>query len=286
MMKRWLLLLLVGVLLLSCVACAPSGEEAPEALQQNLATLSDEELIEILIKNYETYQEPAVFAAEMSCLLTVADVSALKMTGTVRSTGADRKLNLTLKTVAGTVETAAVYHNGMLYLDVGGVKTKYDCREDETLAQEQIKEWYPVFVTLQEGNFGRRDLLRSDNGTYTLVFSAPADNMGATLPETGEDGVEILSLSDSYLTLFFSSEGKLLGQTFGTDMKVNSDGIETEAEYTVKFLITSTDPVQNPISVPDDAEEYTFSELLPETSTDEEQNRTSSEKEEETEDDE
>ncbi len=282
-LHRIFLLLLSLALLFSFVACAPSPQEAEEELRKDLAALEDETLIDTLIKNYENYEEPAVFAAEFSEVMTVADAKILEMEGAVRSTGADSILDCTAEIAGVSAQISMVYSNGILYMDAAGTKVKYDTKGDNALAQGQIQENYPEFVDLKEGNFAKRDLLRSDSGSYTVVFSQPEIGV-EDLDLPASEGVEFTGFSDVYLTLTFSSEGKLLGQTFGMDLQMTADGIETTGSFVMKFLITSVDPVQTPISAPEDADKYQLVEELPEESTDQEQNQTSSDADDETED--
>ncbi len=277
-LHRILLLLLSVALLFSVVACASTPEEEAEELRKDLAALEDEALIDALVKSYENYKEPAVFAAEFSEVMTIADAKILEMKGIVRSTGVDSMMNYTAKIAGVTAESSLVYTNGILYMNVAGTKLKYATKGDNTLAQDEIQENYPEFLNLKEGNFAKRDLLRSDNGTYTVVFSQSSLSV-EDLDLPSSEGVEFTGFSDLYLTLSFSSEGKLMGQTFGMDLQMTADGIETTGSFVVKFLITSTDPVQTLISAPEDGDKYQLLEELPEESTDKEQNQTSSEEE-------
>ncbi len=266
--------LLISFLLLlavcgSFVACGTPKEPVPEISREELAEMDDEELISVLLERYAQYTEPAVFSAELSYRYRSGDTMLAQMEGTVRSNGVDRILSLT-RTVKGKDSSENyVQHNGMCYLNNGTKKTKGACESADAAAY--FTSFYPTFGTVSDYNFAQQDLLRGDDGAFFLVLSIPANGVAdsvdyvtpLTFAQKEDEPVTLSDFSQVYLTLRFSSEGKLTGQTLGFDCKINSDGAVTEGDVLFTFALISTAAVQTPISAPDGAESYESVTKLP-----------------------
>ncbi len=260
-LKNVLLLCLALTLCLGLAACNSGAGEDPETVRKDLAGMTDADLIPLLLENYASYAEPAVFSAEMSWSYRNGDVVIASMEGTVRSTGVDRLLSRTC-TVGEDSKTASyVYSGGVCYINAG---TKTKTSAEGAAVAAYFASLYPAFGKVSDYNFQDKELLRSEDGTYSLVLFLPANGIAdsadiiAPLTEAGNDAapVTMSDFSDIYLTLRFSSEGKLIGQTLGADCEMTAEGIESEGTLLLKFSITSSDPVQNPVSAPDDAASY------------------------------
>ncbi len=269
-MRRTILILLLGIALcFGFSACHSESEPNPEVSRQQLAAMEDDRLILLLLEQYAVYTEPAVLSAEMSWSYRSGDTVIASMTGEIRSTGVDRKMSLTRTAQGKTVAESYIYSNGVCYFNQGE-KKKATAESGEVASY--FRKRYPSFGAVADYGFTGKELLRGDDGSYSLVLFAPANGIPAsadilsplslaptgTAGNSGEGGesVEMTDFSDIYLTLIFSSEGKLLGQTLGFDCKMISDGVETEGTGILKFRIRSTDPIQPPIPTPDDAESY------------------------------
>lgn len=263
--KQWFALLLAGLLCLSVTACGGS-EEIPEISKEELSAMADEELISFLLDRSASFQEPQVFEAEMSYRYTSADTTVTSMSGTVRSNGIDRIMTFD-RTVGDTTESLTyIYKNGTMYWNDGGLY-RYDVESEQ--AAEYFAKQYSYFGTVSSYGFARKDLLRREDGYYHLVLSSPANGVGdadllSPLGWLEEDqAVTLSSYSDVYLSLCFSSEGHLVGKTLGLDCKMTNDGVVTEGSVVYHFRIRSVEPVQNPISEPDNAESYEIPKASP-----------------------
>lgn len=264
--KKILFLLLAMALCLSLAACGETPDE-DEALRKDLTAMSDEELTATLLANYEAYEEPGVFVGETSWLYRSGDSVVASMTGSVRSNGAARTLTRTVTVGESSRTETCTYVGGVCYFHHN--KTKASAEADQVSACFAAR--YPQFGKVSEYYFARKDLLRSEDGTYLLVLSSPSAGIAPSADITGPltaagnetAPVTLSGYSDIYLTLLFSAEGKLTGQTLGFDCKMTADGIETEGEVLFKFRITSTDPVQNVISAPDGGDAFGAPETDP-----------------------
>ncbi|MBQ1966275.1 MAG: hypothetical protein II348_06305 [Clostridia bacterium] len=265
--KKILVLLLAALLCFAVTACGtPSEEEVPEISKEELSAMTDDALIAFLLDRSASYREPQVFEAEMSYRYTSGDATVTSMAGTVRSNGIDRIMTFD-RTVGDTTKSLTyIYKNGTMYWNDGG---QYRYEAESAQAAEYFAKQYPSFGTVSSYGFARKDLLRSEDGDYHLVLSSPANGVGnADLPSPlallGEnEKMELSSFSDVYLSLWFSSEGALLGQSLGLDCKMTNDGVITEGTVLFRFAIRSVEPVQNPISEPDNAESYTTAKTSP-----------------------
>lgn len=259
--KRLLILLLTGILCFGLVACNSGMGEDPETVRKDLAALSDAELIPVLLKNYGEYTEPAVFAAEMSWVYRSGESVIASMEGTVRTNGVDRMLTVT-RTVEEVSKSESYIHNGGVFYMNADSKTKISAESADVAAY--FATLYPSFGKVDDYNFTDNDLLRSEDGTYSLVLFLPANGIASSaditspLTAVGNETVPVTmsAFTDIYLTLRFSADGKLTGQTLGFDCKMTADGVETEGTVLFRFHITSVDPVQTPISAPDDVASY------------------------------
>ncbi len=255
--------LLAVVLCLGLTACG-GGEEIPEVSKEDLSAMTDAELIPLLLDRYASYTEPRAFAGEMSQIYRSGDSVIASMQGSFRSNGVDRTMTVTSS--AGDKSKTAVYtfSGGVFYASDGEA---YQCPATEEQVVSYFSGKYPSFGAVSEYGFVRKDLLRSDNGEYTLVLSGPVNALGNAdvtgLLTAWESPVTLSSFSEIYLTLWFSPEGDLRGQTLGFDCKMTTDGIETEGTVRFQFLIRSVDPVQPPISAPEGAESYKTAEKSP-----------------------
>lgn len=264
-LNQWICLLLAGVMCLCVTACGRSeSEDASLLTKKELSIMTDEELISLLLKNYSAYAEPRVFAGEMSYKYRSGDTVIASMTGSVRSNGTDRIMTVQRKT--GDLEKTVTYthKNGILYWN-DGANLQYSAESEQVISY--FSAMYPSFGTVSEYGFARKDLLRSEDGDYFVVLSQPANGVGnadvvsplASLKEP----VELSSFSEIYLTLRFSSEGSLMGQSLGFDCKMTSDGAVTEGTVLFQFVIHSVEPVQLPISEPENVESYKTAEQSP-----------------------
>lgn len=264
--KKFLLLFLAAALCLSLGACGETPD-LDEELRKDLSAMSDNDLTSTLLANYEAYEEPGVFVGEYSWLYRSGDTVVASMTGSVRSNGAARTLTRTAAVGESSRAETYTYAGGVCYFHHD--KIKASAEPDAVTAY--FAKLYPQFGKASEYYFARKDLLRSEDGTYLLVLSspsagiAPSADITAPLTAAGNETapVTLSGFSDIYLTLRFSAEGKLTGQTLGFDCKMTADGIETEGEVLFKFRITSTDPVQNVISAPDGADAFEIPESDP-----------------------
>ena len=259
-LKNLFLLLFVTILCLGLVACG-SVENDPEAVRKDLAAMTDEQLIPVLLDKYSKDQEPSVFSAEMSWLYRSGETVIAEMKGTFRRNGVDRALNATYTVEEKSKTKEVVYRDGICYVNAG---TKRKATKSEAEVTAYFKTLYPSFGNVADYNFTRKDLLRSDNGTYTLVLSSPANGMVSSadiitpLTAVGNKTAPITmsAFSDVYLSLFFSAEGTLMGQTLGFDCKMDADGVVTEGTVLFRFSITSTSVTQLPIAVPEGSDSY------------------------------
>ena len=257
--KKILLLFLAAALCLSLGACGETPDE-DEALRKDLSAMSDQELTATLLANYEAYEEPGVFIGEVSWLYRSGDSVIASMTGSVRSTGAARTMTRTASVGESTRTETYTYVGGVCYFHHD--KIKASAEPDAVSAYFAAR--YPQFGRVSEYYFARKDLLRSEDGSYLLVLSEPSADVAPSADITGPltaagnetPPVTLSGVTDLYLTLCFSAEGKLTGQTLGFDCKMTADGIETEGEVLFQFRITSTDPVQNVISAPDGSDAF------------------------------
>lgn len=267
--KLWISVFLLFAVCCSFVACGTPQEPSPEISREELAEMDDEALISVLLEKYAQYTEPAVFSAEMSYRYRSGDTVLAQMNGTVRSNGVDRILTLTRTVKGADSQENYVQHNGMCYLNDGDKKTKGACESVDAAAY--FATFYPTFGAISEYNFAKKDLLRGDDGAFFLVLSIPANGVAdsvdcaapLTLAQKEDEAVTLSDFSQIYLTLRFSAEGDLTGQTLGFDCKINSDGAVTEGDVLFSFSLTSTAAVQTPISAPDGAESYESVTKLP-----------------------
>ncbi|MBO5249039.1 MAG: hypothetical protein J6B54_07150 [Clostridia bacterium] len=259
-LKHWMIILLSGVLCLGLVACG-GQEQVPEITKEDLAAMTDDALIPVLLENYEKYSAPNTYSAEMSWTYRSGESVIASMTGTVCSDGLGIALTRTCTVGEQSKKESYVYSNGMCYIS-GSEKSKAAADRDEVDAY--FEKLLPVFGEVSGYNFVENDLLRSEDGTYSLVLFLPAngiaDSANITAPLTAAGNatapVEMSNFSDIYLTLRFSAEGHLTGQTLGFDCKMTADGVETEGTVLLRFVITSTDATQPLVSVPQDADQY------------------------------
>lgn len=267
--KTWISLILTCMIVFSLAACGTSQEPSSEISGEELARMTDTELIPVLLERYAQYGEPSVFSAEISYLYRSGDTVFARMEGTVRSNGVDRVLSLS-RTVEGKErQEQYVSHNGMCYLNDGTKKIKGACESDDAAAH--FASFYPSFGIVSDYNFAKKDLLRGDDGAFFVVLSIPANGVAdsadcqtpLTLAQKEGETVTLSDFSQIYLTLRFSPEGVLTGQTLGFDCKINSDGAVTEGNVLFRFAVTSTAAVQTPISAPDDAATYESLTVLP-----------------------
>lgn len=259
-LKHLLLPLLAVLLCLGLTACGTTTE-APEKVRKDLAAMTDEQLIPVLLENYSDGQEPTIFSAEMSWLYRSGETVIAEMEGTTRRNGNDRMLSVTYTVGETSKQEEYVYRDGICYVNAG-TKRKASKSAEEVAAY--FATLSPVFGKASDYNFARKDLLRSDNGTYTLVLSSPAggipDSADIIKPLTAAGNktapVTMSGFSDLYLTLFFSAEGTLLGQTLGFDCNMDDDGAVTEGTVLLQYAITSTSVAQLPIPLPAESDTY------------------------------
>lgn len=271
-LKRTLLLFLAITLCFGLVACNSNEEEDPKILPKDLAAMTDEELIPVLLASYDDYTEPAVFSAQMSWLYRSGESVLAKMEGTIRSNGIDRMLERTYSVEATTKSESYIYYNGVCYVN-DGTKTKSEGKNTDVFAY--FESLYPKFGKVSDYNFVAKDLLRSEDESYSLVLYLPANSIAdsadivSPLTAAGNETppVTMSDFSDIYLTLRFSPDGKLMGQTLGFDCKMNADGVVTDGSVLFRFDITSTDPAQGVVSAPDDASAYMQTDDNPFTPT-------------------
>ncbi len=270
-LKRILLLFLGIILCFGLVACGSDSGEDPEILRKDLASMTDEELIPELLNSYANYEEPAVFSAEMSWIYRSGEITIAEMEGKVLSNGVDRMMEMTCTVEDTTKSERYIYKDGVCYIDAE-TKTKMKWNRPEVV--DYFTERYPSFGSVDDYNFVAKDLWRSDDGSYSLVLYLPANSIAdsadilSPLTAVGNDTapVTMSDFSDIYLTLRFSPEGKLIGQTLGFDCVMNADGVETEGTVTFRFFLSSENPFQTPISAPEDAD--TYSDGAPDSSED------------------
>lgn len=275
MKRNFLLILLAVMLCFTLAACNGAPSEEGESPRLDLTDMTDEQVMDTLLEQYASYQEPAVFSATMSWSYRSGDSVVASMEGTVRSNGPDRVL-ASVRTVDGTsVRADAVYSGGTLYVNQG---EKVQCSLESKDAIDYFASFYPIFGTAQSFDFAQRDLLPSDDGTYALVLSRPQNGMGdsdiltpLTAVGNQEAPVTLSNFSDVYLTLRFAADGSLVGQTLGFDCHMTADGVVTEGTVLFKFTIVSTDPVQTPISAPEDKASYSVVDSLDKPSQEEDQ---------------
>lgn len=259
--KHFLFFLFVAIICVGLSACG-GVEEDPETVRKDLAAMTDEQLIPTLLDNASKNLEPTVFSAEMSWVYRSGEAVIAEMSGTVRRNGTDRALTVTYTVEEESKTEEYVYRDGICYVNAG---TKRKAAKSETEVLTYFKTLYPSFGNVADYNFTRKDLLRSDNGTYTLVLSAPANGIAdsadilSPLTAVGNQTapVTMSSFTDIYLTLFFSAEGSLMGQTLGFDCKMDADGVVTEGTALFRFAVTSISVAQLPISVPAESDSYT-----------------------------
>lgn len=260
-LKRFLLLFLASALCFGLTACDSDRGEAPEVSREDLASMTDKELIPVLLDSYADYEEPLVFSAEMSWVYRSGESVVAEMEGVVRRNGSDRMMERTC-TVGEEVKTERyVYKNGVCYIHDG---SKIKAEGTYAEVSDYFAERCPVFGKVDDYNFVAKDLLCSDDGSYSLVLFLPANSIAdsadiiSPLTAAGNETapVTMSDFSDIYLTLRFSSEGKLTGQTLGFDCSMNADGIETEGSVLLRFSIVSTSATQLPVSAPEDESLY------------------------------
>lgn len=275
MKRNFLWILLAVFLCVSLAACNGAAPEDSESPRLDLTDMTEEQVIDTLLEKYESYQEPAVFSATMSWSYRSGDTVVASMEGTVRSNGTDRVLT-SVRTVENTSARAdVVYSGGTLYVNHGG---KTQCSMEKDAVVRYFEGFYPSFGSAQSYDFAQRDLLPSDDGTYAIVLSNPQKGMGdgdiaAPLIAAGNETapVTLSNFSDIYLTLRFGADGSLIGQTLGFDCDMTADGVVTEGTVLFKFSIRSTDPVQTPISAPEDKASYSVVDSLDKPSQEEDQ---------------
>lgn len=259
-LKHWMIVLLAGALCLGLAACS-GQEQAPEITKEDLAAMTDDALTSALLENYEKYSAPKVYSAEMSWIYRSGESVLASMTGTVCSDGSDASLIRTCTVGEQSKKESYVYSNGMCYIN-GSEKSKAAADREEIDAY--FEERLPVFGAVPDYNFVESDLLRSEDGTYFLVMFLPANGIADSADVTGPltaagnatPPVEMSNFSDIYLTLRFSAEGSLTGQTLGFDCKMTADGVETEGTVLLSFVITSADAARPLVSPPEDADQY------------------------------
>lgn len=267
--KLWISVLLLLTVCCFFAACGAPQSPSTDISGEELAEMADGELISVLLEKYAQYEEPAVFSAEFSYRYRSGNTVLSQMEGTVRSNGVDRILSLTRTVEGADSQETYVQHNGICYLNDGTKKTKGACESVD--AATYFASFYPSFGKVSDYNFAKQDLMRGDDGAFFLVLSIPANGVAdsvdyqtpLTLAQKEGETVTLSDFSRIYLTLCFSSEGDLTGQTLGFDCKINSDGAVTEGDVLFSFALTSTAAVQTPISAPEGVESYESQTVLP-----------------------
>ena len=281
--KKLLILLLIGALALSLTACGESQPEAPAP--EDLQKMTDEDTIRYLLENYKGL-DYANSVWDVSLSTKVADTEAMTSEMTVSVKNGNFSV-ASKTTVAGvSVPVNYVYLDGILYMDAAGAKVKGAASgdyADELFDSAQNDLSYADDLSI----FGKKALLRSENGDYLLVLSEPSKDMLEYLnapteelvPETGEEETEeadpeeapgeeedapavYTGVSNFYLSLAFTAEGALKKLTMGTDLTVSEGGLESEVSMLVEYALVTS------ISAPADAASYQETEFEPQTSTD------------------
>lgn len=287
--KKLLILLLIGALAFSLAACGESQPEAPAP--EDLQEMTDEDTIRYLLENYKGLDYTnSVWEVSLSTKVADTETMTSEMTVSVKN----GNFSVASKTtVAGvTVPVNYVYLDGILYMDAAGTKVKGSASgeyADELFDSAQNDLSYADDVSI----FGKKALLRSENGDYLLVLSEPSKDMleylnaqgGESVPETdeeekaeedteegpgdAEDSPAVYTgVSDFYLSLAFTAEGALKKLTMGTDLTVSEGGIESEVSMLVEYALVTADPLEIAISAPADAASYKETEFEPPVSTD------------------
>ncbi len=261
-LKRLFLLFLAVTLCFGLAACGSEEGQDPETIRKDLASMTDEQLIPILLDNYSKGQEPAVFSGEMSWLYRSGDTVIAQMEGITRRNGVNRTLEVTYTVGEESKKEEYVYYDGICYVNAG---KKQKAAKTEGEVSSFFATRYPSFGYVADYDFAKKDLLRSDNGIYTLVLSAPAggivDSADIIKPLTAAGNktapITMSGFTDIYLTLSFSADGILMGQTLGFDCQMDADGVVTEGTVLFRYSITSASAEQVQISAPQESDSYT-----------------------------
>ena len=249
MIKKVILLLLLGCFCISLAACAPSGE----ASQPSAGEKSDEEIIALLLADCQGLDLPDIsYHTEFS--LEIPGQGSLSLEALVSVKGQDRSMEQTVSLLGQSATMAYCYTDGVFYVTSaqGNVKSSL---EDPVLVKEAVRADFLLAPTL----FTEKRLLRSEDGSFYVVLSqadpASHEEIARQLAVLGGE-MQFSSLSDIYTSLHFSPDGKLLGGVSGFTMTLLDGGSEFHVEVEGVHEVLSLDPSLIAISVPENADSY------------------------------
>lgn len=259
--KKILLLFLAGVLCFCLAACSPTDGEALEITGKDLAEKTDEEVISILLAKYEAYNPSAFeFSYTMHGIISDPEMEDVFCQG-VSLQAADGSMSFVRTGEDGTVMESCIYVDGILYLYDGTEKVQYSLSRQG--AVDQFSSQY-TFYFEDLKDYTARVLLRSEDGSYRIVLSAP--NEAAMLrwkeqefyvEETDDTPAEsVTDYREIYLSLRFSSEGVPTGAALGFDYTWTYDGVDLQVRNTQTWQVVSTDGATISVSAPEDADDY------------------------------
>lgn len=244
--KKLLSLLFAAILCFSFSACN-QVEEEPEITPETLAEKSDEQIIDILKKNYSAYH-PTALSYEADITYSTAGQTTYATHTEVLVNGTNQRSETEITAPTKTAPVIMTLADGIWYVEGDGQKIKYP-------AEEEMAIEYPFLMDLS--SFTKNTLLRSEDGSYVLVFHQPSNEADSLLNEFMQsEESTVTGFSNAYVSLLFSSGGGLDRVSLGITYTVSLDEVETEMDVLIEYRILSTDPRATAISAPEDADTY------------------------------
>lgn len=252
--KKLLLLLLAGALCLSLTACSRGGEPQ-ETPKISLSEMKEDQALEILLADFKEFH-PEAYIVSYTVKARIADEDE-----SVKGTLCRTKEAFSFSESIGSSEdkTYYTYKDGVLYsAQNGSKKVKYSCKTAE--AEKNLPSYCHFFFNNVD-EFESKALLRSEDGGYIVVLSAPKGTFlnltESVLKAVKEDSsFTPKNPKELFYTLHFSENGLPVGASMGYDLTIDSEGVSVLAKIRIDWTLASENISPDAVSAPEDADSY------------------------------